>query len=121
LEEFVIRDDEYLYDQRFGLASLIDRAQVRLINPTSCLQKLYESLNTLDLTNDERLRPNWDQYFMRLASLAAQRSNCRRDVWDVFWCVKRESLARVTAVRRVTSKTATKEVARDAMAVKKEV
>ena len=78
MEDFVTRDDDYLYNRASGLAILIDQAEVRLINPTSCLQNLHKSLNTLDLTNDERLRPNWDQYFMRLASLAAQRSNCMK-------------------------------------------
>lgn len=39
---------------------------------------LHQALDGLDLTNDQRLRPNWDQYFMQLASLAAQRSNCMK-------------------------------------------
>lgn len=42
------------------------------------MQKLHFALAVLDLANEERLRPNWDQYFMRLASLAAQRSNCMK-------------------------------------------
>ena len=40
--------------------------------------KLHETLDTLDLANPQRLRPTWDQYFMQLASLAAQRSNCMK-------------------------------------------
>lgn len=31
-----------------------------------------------DLTDNRRLRPDWDQYFMKLAFLAAQRSNCMK-------------------------------------------
>ena len=78
LEEFVIRNDDHLYDQRIGLACLIDRAEVRLINQASSIEKLHSALKGLDIANEERLRPNWDQYFMQLASLAAQRSNCMK-------------------------------------------
>jgi len=74
----VVRNDDHLYHEVTGLARLIDRAELRLINSTSSLHKLHETLHTLDLTNDERLRPSWDQYFMQLASLAAQRSNCMK-------------------------------------------
>jgi len=78
LEDFVVRNDDHLYNQKFGLARLIDRAQVRLVNPTSSLWQLRDALSELDLTNEQRLRPSWDQYFMQLASLAAQRSNCMK-------------------------------------------
>lgn len=78
LEDFVLLNDDHLYEQNFGLASLIDRAELRLVNQTSSLATLYEALKDLDLANDQRLRPNWDQYFMQLASLAARRSNCMK-------------------------------------------
>ena len=78
LEEFVVRNDDHLYNQAYGLARLIDRAQVRLVNSTSSLSQLQDALSKLDLTNEQRLRPSWDQYFMQLASLAAQRSNCMK-------------------------------------------
>ncbi|KZF20109.1 deoxycytidylate deaminase [Xylona heveae TC161] len=78
LEDFVIRSDAHLFDPVLGLAKLIDRAQVRLINPTSSPSDLHLALQNLDLTNEERLRPSWDQYFMELASLASQRSNCMK-------------------------------------------
>lgn len=78
LEDFVIRNDDHLFDQKSGLARLIDRAEVRLVNQTTSIDSLHQALGDLDLTNEERLRPNWDQYFMQLASLAAQRSNCMK-------------------------------------------
>ncbi|KAI9805299.1 MAG: Deoxycytidine monophosphate (dCMP) deaminase [Piccolia ochrophora] len=78
LEDFVLRNDDHLYNHKSGLANLIDQAQVRLVNSTSCLNTLHTALKDLDLTNEERLRPSWDQYFMQLASLAAQRSNCMK-------------------------------------------
>ncbi|MCJ1463620.1 Histidine biosynthesis bifunctional protein hisB [Pseudocyphellaria aurata] len=78
LDDFVHLNDHHLYDQNFGLAGLIDRAELRLINQTSTLEALHTALKDLDLANDQRLRPSWDQYFMQLASLAARRSNCMK-------------------------------------------
>ena len=71
-------NDIHLYDPEKGLAPVIDRAEVRLINQTSSKVELYKYLEDLDLASEERLRPSWDQYFMQLASLAAQRSNCMK-------------------------------------------
>ncbi|KAL8760242.1 MAG: hypothetical protein Q9199_000141 [Rusavskia elegans] len=78
LEEFVARNDDHLHNRNMGLARLIDRAEVRLVNCSDDLEQLYRTLEELDLPNEQRLRPNWDQYFMQLASLAAQRSNCMK-------------------------------------------
>jgi dCMP deaminase len=78
LEEFVIQSDAHLYDPIRGLAVLIDRAEVRLMNSTSSIESLHQVLDRLNLTDEQRLRPSWDQYFMQLASLAAQRSNCMK-------------------------------------------
>ena len=78
LEEFVIRNDDHLFNHVRGLARLIDRAEVRLVNHTSSLEMLNKALEDLKLADNQRLRPNWDQYFMQLASLAAQRSNCMK-------------------------------------------
>ena len=78
LEEFVLWNDRHLYDREIGRAYLTDREQVRLFNASSSLVELHAALEKLDLSNDERLRPTWDQYFMQLASLAAQRSNCMK-------------------------------------------
>lgn len=74
----MIQSDAHLYDQEKGLATLIDQAEIRLVNGGSSIAYLHQALDGLDLTNDQRLRPNWDQYFMQLASLAAQRSNCMK-------------------------------------------
>jgi len=78
LEEFVLRDDGHLYNQTSGLANLMGRAEVRLINATSSPGNLRDALEKLDLMDHQRLRPGWDQYFMQLAALAAQRSNCMK-------------------------------------------
>lgn len=78
LSDFLLRSDTHLYSPTCGLLPLISRATVRLLNTSSDLAHLYATLGKLDLTNEDRLRPTWDQYFMRLASLAAQRSNCMK-------------------------------------------
>lgn len=78
LEDFVTQNDYHLYDPETGLQPLISRATVRLLNTSSSLAHLYATLGKLDITNPDRLRPSWDTYFMALASLAAQRSNCMK-------------------------------------------
>lgn len=78
LEAFLLWSDQHLYDPDVGLLPLISRATIRLLNTSSDLAHLYATLGKLDLTNEDRLRPSWDQYFMELASLAAQRSNCMK-------------------------------------------
>ncbi|ORY64968.1 cytidine deaminase-like protein [Pseudomassariella vexata] len=78
LEDFVTQSDTHLYSPYTGAQSLISRATIRLLNTSSSLAHLYATLGKLDLTNPDRLRPSWDSYFMSLASLAAQRSNCMK-------------------------------------------
>ncbi|KAK5709870.1 Deoxycytidine monophosphate (dCMP) deaminase [Elasticomyces elasticus] len=78
LEQFVLRNDEHLYNAATGLASLASRAQVKLLNSTTSLSMLHSALDALNLTDPSRMRPTWDHYFMTLASLAARRSNCMR-------------------------------------------
>ncbi|RDA86837.1 hypothetical protein CP532_1418 [Ophiocordyceps camponoti-leonardi (nom. inval.)] len=78
LDQFVARSDAQLYHATTGQQPLISRATVRLLNASESLAHLYASLGKLDVTNPDRLRPGWDTYFMTLASLAAQRSNCMK-------------------------------------------
>lgn len=78
LEKFVLWNDRDLYDKDIGRAYLTDRAQLRLFNASSSLEQLHSALAALNLADNQRLRPHWDQYFMQLASLAAQRSNCMK-------------------------------------------
>ncbi|KOS22747.1 Deoxycytidylate deaminase [Escovopsis weberi] len=78
LEDFVAANDRHQYDPGAGLQPLIARATVRLLNTSSSLAHLFATLGRLNIPNPERLRPSWDSYFMALASLAAQRSNCMK-------------------------------------------
>lgn len=79
LEEFILKSDRHLYSSTSDSGQLlISRATVRLLNTSPSLAHLYGTLGKLDLTNEDRLRPSWDLYFMQLASLAAKRSNCMK-------------------------------------------
>ena len=88
LEQFVQEHDDHFYGENFAdkmtnsragslrqLHSLID---LQVINAFETVIELRQHLEKLDITNGERLRPTWDTYFMRLASLASLRSNCMK-------------------------------------------
>ncbi|CAO3574026.1 unnamed protein product [Mortierella alpina] len=57
---------------------LLFLADLSLLNPHTDLMSLRKSLEALDITNPDLLRPSWDSYFMYLANLAARRSNCMK-------------------------------------------
>lgn len=78
LAAFAALSDTQLYHPLTGQATHISTAPVRLLNTSHSLASLYVNLGKLALLSPERLRPSWDNYFMALASLAAQRSNCMK-------------------------------------------
>jgi dCMP deaminase len=78
LEEFVLRSDAHLFTQHTGLSAVFQRAQLKLLNSTTSVAALRDAVRSLNLTDEARLRPSWDQYFMQLADLAALRSNCMK-------------------------------------------
>ncbi|KAF1979632.1 hypothetical protein BU23DRAFT_523003 [Bimuria novae-zelandiae CBS 107.79] len=78
LEDFVLRNDEHLFATVTGLQVLFERAQLKLLNSSTSISSLHSALKSLNLANEARLRPSWDQYFMQLADLAAHRSNCMK-------------------------------------------
>lgn len=88
LEDFVRRNDDHLFAPRTGLSALFQRAHIKLLNSTESIHSLREAIRSLDLTDEARLRPSWDQYFMQLADLAAHRSNCMKR--RVGCCIVRE-------------------------------
>lgn len=76
LEEFVNKSDDLLFNKQ--LIEINNQAQVKIINTSNSIEKFQLKLSELDLSDFTRLRPNWDSYFMRLANLAALRSNCMK-------------------------------------------
>ncbi|KAI0652103.1 cytidine deaminase-like protein [Trametes meyenii] len=63
---------------RVPFRSLNQLASVHVVNSFETLSDFYEHLSELNILDPERLRPGWDTYFMQLASLASQRSNCMK-------------------------------------------
>ncbi|GJE99640.1 cytidine deaminase-like protein [Phanerochaete sordida] len=92
LQTFVQEHDEHFYGPASGegvaqdaqvaahppLQSLHRLVNLHVINAFGSIEDLHRHLESLDLANPERLRPGWDTYFMRLASLASLRSNCMK-------------------------------------------
>lgn len=78
LESFVTMCDEYMYSDNDGIAAVVSKAKVTIMNSTSSLELFYAKLGNINLPDPSRLRPSWDTYFMHLANLAALRSNCMK-------------------------------------------
>lgn len=77
LQDFVTRNDELLFGN-LQLIEINNQAKVKIINTSTSIEKFYKKLLELNLQDFSRLRPTWDSYFMRLADLAALRSNCMK-------------------------------------------
>ncbi|KAI5967525.1 DCD1 [Candida margitis] len=78
LEEFVEHNDDTLFNSKSPLLEINNQAQVKIINTSTSIKDLFIKLSELNLLDPSRLRPTWDSYFMRLADLAALRSNCMK-------------------------------------------
>ncbi|KAF7320475.1 hypothetical protein MKEN_00832400 [Mycena kentingensis (nom. inval.)] len=74
LEDFV-REDDYV---RFGSDAMQDLVNIRVSNSFREVAALHAHLDEVNPLDPGHLRPNWDTYFMKLASLASQRSNCMK-------------------------------------------
>lgn len=74
LRDFLVADEA-----RWGLADVARRnSRLVVLNDSQELAALHASLRAIDVTNVERLRPGWDSYFMSLAELASERTNCMK-------------------------------------------
>ncbi|KAJ7225355.1 cytidine deaminase-like protein [Mycena pura] len=83
LEEFVREDDSLVFgvaqqESPSSLRSLSDLVNIHIPNTFQDLPALHSHLDQINLLDPGHLRPNWDTYFMTLASLASQRSNCMK-------------------------------------------
>jgi len=88
LEEFVRDDDRIVFGVDSSpsdsvtvpssLQNLRDMIDVHIINSFKSVPDFYDHLDSLNLLDPENLRPGWDAYFMTLAALASQRSNCMK-------------------------------------------
>lgn len=78
LEAFVTMCDGYMYSDEEGVAAVVSKARLTIMNYSQSLELLYVKLGQVNLLDPLRLRPSWDTYFSRLANLAAMRSNCMK-------------------------------------------
>nr|CAG8611660.1 5483_t:CDS:2 [Entrophospora candida] len=69
----IITEEKYT-----AIYNLIANADLNIINSFLTTQAFFTYLHSLDITNQERLRPSWDTYFIHLSELAAKRSNCMK-------------------------------------------
>lgn len=76
--DFIDISDSQTYNQDTLIIEVISKASIKIINTSTVVENLYVQLSELNLLDQTRLRPNWDAYFMRLADLAALRSNCMK-------------------------------------------
>lgn len=78
LEEFCLLTDQHSFSSNTKYYKYQDQSQLNLINNTKSIDSLYKSISSLNLKDPQRLRPEWDSYFMNFADLAAMRSNCMK-------------------------------------------
>ncbi|KAG6837678.1 hypothetical protein H0H93_004954 [Arthromyces matolae] len=84
LEKFVEENDRDTYGvdvseaDSSSLLSLRELIDAHIFNSFKTVSAFHKHLDDLNLLDPERLRPGWDTYFMTLASLASQRSNCMK-------------------------------------------
>ena len=86
LAEFIDLDDKVKVIQiNYGLDGYpghvyecMYSAEKILINPNTSKESFYNELQSLDILNPEHFRPSWDTYFMRIAEMAATRTNCMK-------------------------------------------
>eukprot|EP00172_Hildenbrandia_rubra_P004564 Plantae.Rhodophyta-Hildenbrandia_rubra.ctg9445.p1 GENE.Plantae.Rhodophyta-Hildenbrandia_rubra.ctg9445~~Plantae.Rhodophyta-Hildenbrandia_rubra.ctg9445.p1 ORF type:complete len:338 (+),score=33.54 Plantae.Rhodophyta-Hildenbrandia_rubra.ctg9445:290-1303(+) len=79
LEDFVAICDSMMCQKRYPtLDRLRQESRLRIVNDHQGIDAFHEHLQKLDLTNGQRYRPSWDSYFMSLARLASERTNCMK-------------------------------------------
>ena len=83
MDEFIDLDDKIKYesDQASLFNTISDQAHLikkRFLNFSDNMLEFHQDLSKYDFNNKELVRPTFDTYFMRLAELAASRSNCMK-------------------------------------------
>lgn len=73
LDEFLSDDEDHTWQ-----LSMARSANICLLNNFDNLASLHAAIATVNVDEEQRMRPDWDTYFMRLADLAALRANCMK-------------------------------------------
>lgn len=56
----------------------IRNAHINIVNNCPTIAEFHQQLAEVNVLDTERIRPSWDRYFMKMADLAASRSNCMK-------------------------------------------
>lgn len=64
--------------QGLSLVEMQHVSRVQIFNECESDEQLYEAMRAIQFTNPDLLRPSWDTYFLSLAKLASQRTNCMK-------------------------------------------
>jgi dCMP deaminase len=75
LDNFVVLNDEYLFE--LNVTKCIDEGIIKIINKFN-FADLEKEIEKHLLIKSKIFRPVWDQYFMKLAHVVKQRSNCMK-------------------------------------------
>lgn len=78
LYSFVSTHDSNMKHGPNSLSQLSRMARLHIMNDASSIDALFYQLRKVDFMDKELLRPGWDSYFMALAFLAAERTNCMK-------------------------------------------
>ena len=84
LEQFVGFDDKIKFNsEEFQMFHTTKQRQLRAVrkafhNKTENILDFYHELRQFQFNNQELVRPSFDTYFLRLAEVAASRSNCMK-------------------------------------------
>ena len=80
LSTFLSWSDHDLYSPSSSklVSLIINHSSLRVLNSFTTIESFYSLLASLNISSASRLRPPWDHYFMRLATLASMRSNCMK-------------------------------------------
>lgn len=78
IEAFIEEIDSISLDSKTSPMKINNQGHFKIFFTSHDKQKIQEKLEESKLWDQTRLRPGWDLYFMRLADLAALRSNCMK-------------------------------------------
>ncbi|KAJ1550220.1 Deoxycytidine monophosphate (dCMP) deaminase, partial [Nowakowskiella sp. JEL0078] len=80
--DFIKLDENLMYSSMSPndgcLYNIMSQSDYRILNNTDSLIDVFLQLENADLVHQNRVRPDWDSYFIELCNLAAQRSNCMK-------------------------------------------
>lgn len=74
MAQFLRESDEMLYGDQ-GIGMWMRKTSVRIVN-RSTMEDLRKAVIACEFGNEEHIRPGWDSYFIGIADLLAERTNC---------------------------------------------